>query len=325
MPTLPRLGVLAPLVLACAGLFACQAQESGVEQGPTGDGSGEPTVGASSPDSDSDPDSGLDDTSGTDVVPPARSYFIAESTDFTGNDCENADVNEVTASLRQELDDEGWVGTRATNGQTRPLDFIDPVKRDFGQDHTKSDAVSLAVFAGHGWMDRIQWGTQDDTPTVEPPEKRCRALFSEDIRLGAMSGGWARAVAVIASCTGRLACYESTLGTNDVTQVFAFNNSPSIRGNQMRRFYRKSNRMPNRDAWLAAMDNRPGFGKNSPVVYTRGTGRDEVLQTHRQARLSEIEEIPGEGGTTWYAYSWVDHGLEGSCTPLQNSCVGVDG
>jgi hypothetical protein len=34
-------------------------------------------------------------------------YWIDESTDFTGNGCENADLNDVTSSLRSRLDMDG--------------------------------------------------------------------------------------------------------------------------------------------------------------------------------------------------------------------------
>ncbi len=272
-----------------------------------------------------DADEGVDDTNGLEPEEPPveRSYFIAESIDFTGNGCENDDVNDVTSTLRDKLDSEGWSGTRAVDGQTTPTDFIDASLQPFGLDYVASDAVSFAVYAGHGFMDQIQWGTADDDPAISP-SRRCSTFLSSDVRLGARSGGWAKNVALLTSCTGRLACYESSLGQSDATQMMAFNNSPVIWGNAARRFYRKSGRMPNRDAWIRAMDNRPGIGKNSPVVYTRGGGRDEVLEIHQSARLSEISEIPRTQDTTWYAYTWVDHGLGDSCEPLLGSCVGVD-
>ncbi|MCA9710188.1 MAG: hypothetical protein KDK70_30390 [Myxococcales bacterium] len=314
---------LGTLALACGVLVSCPEPESGVGQGPTG-GDGGLMASSGTEASGADVDSGFDDTSGAEVPPPpARSYFIAESMDFEGNGCEQTNVNEVTQSLQDDLDDDGWVGARVVDGQTRPADFVDPEVKAFGQDDIKGDAASLAVYAGHGWMDTLAWGTRDATPGV-PFDDRCLVEFSGDIRLGAMAGGWAKAVVLLTSCTGRLACYQSTLATSDVTQVFAFDNSPMIWGNAAHRFYRKSADMPSRDAWIAAMDNRPGFGKNSPVTYTRGTSHDQVLELHRTAKLTEIEQIPGQQGTSWYAYTWVDHGLMGDCSPLMDTCVGVD-
>jgi hypothetical protein len=315
-----------PFVLASVATASCGNPETGVGQGPSGGGSMGAPLSTGSPSDSAGEGSGLDDTSGADPPPPpaAKSYFIAESMDFTGNGCEGIDLNDVTSSLRNKLDNDGWTGIRVTEGQTKPSDFIDPRKQAYGHDHMNGDAASLAVYAGHGDMNRLQWGTRDDDTPGLTPLQRCNAFFSKDIRLGSMSGGWAKAVALLTSCTGRLACYESSLGTSDATQVFAFNNSPIIWNNAARRFYRKSGRMPNRDAWIKAMDNRPGIGKNSPVVYTRGTSRDEALQIHGSARLSEIDETPSAQGTTWYAYTWVDHGLKGSCTSLSDTCVGID-
>lgn len=323
MPTRTQVDRFMPVVLVCAALTACPEAESGVGRGPTGEDSGLLPSGTGV--ATGTLDEGADDTDGVEVPPPVpKSYFIAESMDFSGNGCEDSDLNEVTESLHDELLDDGWAGTRLAEGQTRPADFIDSVKQAFGQDHTKSDAVSLAVYAGHGWLDILKWGVRDETPGVSTALRRCMTVISEDMRLGAESGGWAKTVALLTSCTGRLACYESTLATSDATQIFAFNNSPAIWGNAARRFYRNSKDMSNRDAWLTAMDNRPGFGRNSPVVYTRGTSEDEARQIHGSARLSQIDQTPQHQGTTWYAYTWVDHGSSETCDPLPQTCVGVD-
>lgn len=300
-----------------AALVACVEPESGIGYGSTGEAS-ETLSSSAAPQ-----DSGLDDTG--DVPPFAppeeHSYFIAESTDFTGNGCENDDVNDVTSSLRDALADDGWVGTRVVEGGTTPADFIDPAKRAFGLDPEAGDSAMLSVYAGHGWMNVLQWGTRDTTPGV-PSGSQCRATIRDDVRLGAMAGGWARAVILLTSCTGRVDCYRETLATNDVTQAFAFNNSPMIWNNAPRRFYRKSARMANRHAWIRTMEDRPGFVKNSPVIYTRSTSFEDVLAIHQSARLSEIEDIPSANQTKWYAYTWIDHGLRGSCKPLPPVCTG---
>src|SRR5882757_7363484 len=74
-------------------------------------------------------------------------YWIDESTDFTGNGCENADLNDVTSSLRSRLDADGWTGTRWSNANAWPEDFIE---RDLGGiDHVAGDASTLSVYAGH--------------------------------------------------------------------------------------------------------------------------------------------------------------------------------
>lgn len=307
-------------------IASCSADvESGLGQGPTGDGSGMTASGATSMETQT-ADDGVDDTSDVESPspPPAQSYFIAESMDFSGNGCEESNVNEVTESLRNELDDDGWVGTRVTEELARPADFIDDTTKSFGRDHITSDAASFAVYAGHGGIDQMKWGTRDDTPGVWS-NRRCSIIPSRDLRLGSLSGGWAKAVALLTSCNGRLACYESSLSHSDATQLFAFNNSPIIWGNAARRFYRGSEPLTNRIAWIAAMEDRPGFSRNSPVVYTRGTSEEQVLQIHDTARLSSIDETPSSAGTGWYAYTWVDRGLLEKCAiSPRDDCVGVD-
>lgn len=307
-----RAALVLGLVVA-GSIGACVEPESDVGYGST--------AAATSDATSMQEDGGIDDLG---FVPPLdHSYFIAESMDFSGNGCENEDVNEVTRSLRDALARDGWAGTRVTEGNTTPSDFIDPLKHDFGLDPEAGDSALLSVYAGHGWMNSLQWGAADVTPNLAP-YRDCRAFLASDVRLGTMSGGWARAVVLLTSCTGRLACYESSLATSNVTQTFAFNNSPMIWSNAARRFYRKSKRMANRHAWIKTMEDRPGLGKNSPVVYTRATSRQDALDIHHSARLAMIEQIPSTQRTTWYAYTWVDHGLRGSCVPLPDTCTGVD-
>ncbi|MCX4244408.1 hypothetical protein [Paraliomyxa miuraensis] len=304
-----------------AVLGGCVDPDTGVGQGSSTGWTGTASSGGGDGLEGSLDGVGVDETG---VDPPAeRSFFIAESMDFTNNGCIGTDVNDVTSTFRDALIDDGWVGTHAVEGQTAPSHFIDPMKKPFGLDAWAGDSTPLAVYAGHGWMDFIHWGTADDSPGV-PRNKRCKVKFSDDVRLGAMAGGWAKAVVLMTSCTGRLACYESSLATSDTTQTFAFNNSPRIWGNAARWFYRKSKHMANRYAWLEAMDDRPGLGKNSPVVYTRAMNRPDALAIHRAARLADIELIPSANGTTWYAYTWVDHGLRGKCSPVPEECEGVD-
>lgn len=308
------------LGLAAVGTFAaCVDPDSGVGYGST--------AATDSPSTSSDGLTSMAEDGGTDdpgFVPPlVHSYFIAESTDFTGNGCENHDVNVVTRTLRDALAQDGWVGIRVTEANTTPSDFIDPVKQPFGLDPEAGDSALLSVYAGHGYMDKLQWGTADTSPGLAK-YRDCIAYFAQDMRLGALSGGWARVVLLLTSCSGRLACYKSMLGTSNATQTFAFNNSPSIWNNAARRFYRKSKHMANRLAWIKAMDDSPGLGANSPVVYTRATSRKEALRIHASARLSRLEEIPHIDRTTWFAYTWVDHGLRGTCIPLLEECRGVD-
>lgn len=112
---------------------------------------------------------------------------------------------------------------------------------------------------------------------------------------------------------------RARVATSDATQILAFNNSPYIWHRAAKRFYRKSKRMANRYAWIRSMDNG-SITKNSPITYTRGTNLEDALAIHRSARLAEIEDIPSTADTTWYAYTWVDHGLHRSCARIPDEC-----
>src|SRR4051794_7537075 len=68
-------------------------------------------------------------------APPAfaqATYYIDESTDFTGNGCQNKDLNDVTSSLRGALDATGWSGSRFVNALAWPQDFIESCSSSFG-------------------------------------------------------------------------------------------------------------------------------------------------------------------------------------------------
>jgi hypothetical protein len=54
-----------------------------------------------------------------------RTYYLDESTDFSGNGCENADLNDVTSSLRSSLNANGWSGSRFTNVNAWPQDYME--------------------------------------------------------------------------------------------------------------------------------------------------------------------------------------------------------
>jgi Family of unknown function (DUF6345) len=88
-------------------------------------------------------------------------YYIDESTDFTGNGCENADLNDVTSSLQDVFDAFGYTGDRFINQSAWPHDFVEACSSSFGSgglDITYADDASIAVYAGHGNTGFAQWG-----------------------------------------------------------------------------------------------------------------------------------------------------------------------
>jgi len=52
----------------------------------------------------------------------ASTYYIDESTDFTGNGCPNTDLNNVGAALKQALIDDNWSGEYFKKATAWPQD-----------------------------------------------------------------------------------------------------------------------------------------------------------------------------------------------------------
>lgn len=85
-------------------------------------------------------------------------YWIDESTDFTGNGCQNSDFNNVTSSLKSRPDSDGCSGTRWSNENAWPEDYIE--QKFDGIDHVAGDYETLSAYAGHGDRTLIQFGYQ---------------------------------------------------------------------------------------------------------------------------------------------------------------------
>ena len=87
-----------------------------------------------------------------------KTYFIDESTDFTGNGCQNTDLNDVTSYMKAQLDFWGFSGNRYTNANAWPKDFVEACSSSYwfggfgtdGIDSTAADSKILSVYAGHG-------------------------------------------------------------------------------------------------------------------------------------------------------------------------------
>ena len=131
------------------------------------------------------------------VATPAwsdKTYYLDESTDFTGNGCENADLNDVTSSLRGALDGNGWTGQRWTNANAWPQDYIESTMAGLsGVDNLFGDNFLLTVYAGHGNRALIQFGTKRNN--------RCTVNLETQARLGLQGGNKAVYVMYATSCT----------------------------------------------------------------------------------------------------------------------------
>lgn len=231
-------------------------------------------------------------------------YWIDESTDFTGNGCENSDLNDVTSSLKSRLDSDGWSGTRWTNSNAWPEDFIE---QDLGGfDHVAGDSRTLSVYAGHGNRALIQFGFQRGG--------RCTVSFPASTRLGTQGGDNAAYAMWVTSCTVHLDSLSRHFN-QQVRQTFGYHNSPSVKDNQPRDFYEETDGLRNSRAWIEEMEDRSGWftGDNSPIALTFGVSQSHCGWVENTAKLRDrvlLSDAPEPHA--WYCYTMFDHG-DGGC------------
>jgi hypothetical protein len=232
-----------------------------------------------------------------------HNYWIDESTDFTGNGCPNADLNDVTSSLKSRMDSDGWSGTRWTNANAWPEDYIE--QNLGGIDHITSDARSVAVYAGHGNRALIQFGFQRNG--------RCTVTADNNMRLGTQGGNDASYMMYITSCT----IHTDSLSRHfnqQIRQSFGYHNSPSVKDNQPREFYKDTDSVDNVVAWREEMEDRPGWftGDNSPITLTFGTDSSHCQTVKNTARLRDRDLLTNAPEPhTWYCTSMFDNGDSG--------------
>lgn len=208
-----------------------------------------------------------------------KTFFIDESTDFTGNGCPNADLNDVTSSLRSSLLGDGWTGQRFTNVNAFPQDFFEQTFAGLnGIDGTFGDSKTLAAYAGHGGRARLQFGFMR--------QNRCLVTLDTQARLGTGAGDDAAYAMYVTSCTVNLDSLSRHFN-NQVRQVFGYHNSPSVKDDQPRDFYEETDDLDNAHAWVEEMEDRPGWftGDNSPIVLTFGTSASHCASVRDSAKL----------------------------------------
>lgn len=188
--------------------------------------------------------------------PHPPTFYIGESTDFTGNGCENTDLNTVTRTLASELRNQSWTGSRFVNAGTFPDDFDDTglTWSEF------ADRSTLAVYAGHGNIGSLQWGFMRNG--------LCNRTFQSDTRLGHLTDGQAQFGMYLTSCTLDNDANQFYNFQDRVLQKFGYHNSPTIADNQPRDFFKATRGRSNRNAWLDEMNDRPGWfnDDNSPRI-----------------------------------------------------------
>jgi hypothetical protein len=227
-------------------------------------------------------------------------YWIDESTDFTGNGCENADLNDVTSSLRDRLNADGWTGTRWSNANAWPEDFIE--QNIGGGDHLAGDSQTLTVYAGHGNRGLIQFGFRRNN--------RCIVRHRNDMRLGTQGGDNAAYAMWVTSCTVNTDSLNNHFD-QQIRQTFGYHNSPSVGDDQPRDFYEETDDLRNSRAWIEEMEDRPGWftGDNSPIALTFGVDPSHCDWVANTARLRDRSLLfDALEPHSRYCYTMFDHG-----------------
>ncbi len=217
----------------------------------------------------------------------AKTFYMDESTDYTGNGCENNDLNTVTESLANTMWSFGWAGDRWVNTDAWPQDFVESCSGTYGSagdDDVTSDTKSLAVFAGHGNIGLLAYGHKHAS--------RCNVDFSANMRLGSMGGDTA-AVGMWLICD---ALEESSLPSEAnsqwLRQQLGWTNLIGIGDDEPEDFFLDTWTMTvtpflpgkaNSDAWLSRMD---GGGRH-PMVVSYGSTESGCWNVHDGARLGD--------------------------------------
>lgn len=231
-----------------------------------------------------------------------KTYYIDEGTDFTGNGCDIADVNEITASLQTALNGDSWSGSRFVNGSAWPQDFWEACSSVYGSgglDSYYGDTGILSVYAGHGSPHTVYFGYAHNSA--------CYTDFSANSRLGEMSGGGA-AFGMWLACE---VIQSSELGSNmyqRLRQQASWQNSIGIGDDEPRDFYNATNTKTNADAWL---DQMSSGGRDAIISTFSSWSVDDCWAVHDSAQLrndvynSTMGGGPScEGGQTYYYYCY---------------------
>lgn len=233
-------------------------------------------------------------------------YWIDESTDFTGNGCPNADLNNVTSSLRSRLDADGWTGTRWSNANAWPQDFYEQTFAGLsGLDDVAGDSQTLSVYAGHGNRALLQFGFLRNG--------RCLVTLDTQSRQGIVAGDEAAYMMYVTSCTINTDSISRHFD-QAVRQSFGYHNSPSVKDDQPRDFYEETDDLRNSRAWIEETEDRPGWftGDNSPITLTFGLSQSHCFWVQDTARLRArvlLSDAPEPD--TWWCYVMFNNGQSG--------------
>ena len=260
----------------------------------------------------------------------AQTYYIDETTDWTGNGCEAEDLPAVTAGIKANLDSRGWKGSRYLNVNAWPQDIVESCDASYGangDDASFGDGADLLVEAGHGNTGFVAFGYQrNGMCTVDLGRTSNVSSYTGAARLGQMDGARASIAMWLDCCTLKPASLTAHANYQWVKQQVGFGGIASFDADMVGAFVRNSGapartgEISNVDAWLIAMEDKPGWftGDNAPIVVSYGTTAAEAAGYDASLSLGSFQS-PRTGGATcgsgprrfYYTYTWKDHGSAG--------------
>jgi hypothetical protein len=138
-------------------------------------------------------------------------------------------------------------------------------------------------------------------------------LIASASPLGAANGAQAASTVIIACCYMNTAYGSLITGNHYEKQVMGFGSIASVDNNMVNNYYQATAGTSNIDAWLNAMEDRPGWftGDNTTVVLSRGTSEINLAWNQLYCGLKRQNCVSGGGGGGLWSLDLHDHGCGG--------------
>ncbi len=243
------------------------------------------------------------------LIPSWKTYIIEEQLVHGEHLCGGDSRSAKTASLRTQLNSDGWDGWRYIDENSWPQDLKEKTLKNKWKDDIYGDARRVVIFSGHGYTncENLAFST--------PYDGECDVNLKKEVRLGTMAGDEATLVIMMTCCIGDLSMREINWGPSKVNQVLAFADTASYGSDTVKDFYNCTNSTSNRTCWRNTMDN----GRNSPTVFSRGSDAAVTYNMHYGMKMKTGAYMYQANENLRYAYiSMVDNIVERKCHCVSN-------
>jgi hypothetical protein len=236
------------------------------------------------------------------------SYFIDQVVNYP-SPCTQPTLFDDTASLKSHMDSAGWSGTKFTDGDAWVRDFREACLFNGvsyyggdGLDSTWADNKSFTVFSGHGSLNTLYFGSNQNA---------CNININNQSRLGSMSGAQAAVAMYIACDVLDLDGSHNPLGGGNewVNQHLGFHGTTGNQGTRYGSFFDDTSSKSNAQAWLDRMYDQPAV----VISYANGTGNCWTVDSNAKLKAQSYTTQRGSGpactgGQPLYQYCtrWVN-------------------